>query len=132
MLCILAGAISWHPADRADTGRNSGNDNDAVLAELRARAEAFRNQNFYIPGDIEDAMTELDKIISEEDRQKLKSGEITPIDIHHTFGMYLRNRWGLWGGSRLAEYFNRLGIYHPDAMSSEILCRYVHRLQAES
>jgi hypothetical protein len=35
--------------------------------------------------------------------------------------MWIRNNWGLWKGSRLSEYFNNIGIYHPDDMSGIIL-----------
>lgn len=41
--------------------------------------------------------------------------------LHHGFGTYLRNTWGLWGGSDLVLYFNSLGIFHPDDMSGLIL-----------
>jgi hypothetical protein len=36
-------------------------------------------------------------------------------------GLTIRNCWGLWGHSRLAKYFNELGIDHPDDMSGIIL-----------
>lgn len=46
--------------------------------------------------------------------------------VHLGFGMWLRNNWQLWGGSRLSKYFNDLGIFHPDDMSEIILVSY-HR-----
>jgi hypothetical protein len=35
--------------------------------------------------------------------------------------MWMRNNWGLWGGSRLAKWFNNQGVKHPDDMSGVIL-----------
>lgn len=35
-------------------------------------------------------------------------------NVHMGYGLNLRNRWGLWGDSRLSKYFNDLGIFHPD------------------
>ena len=44
----------------------------------------------------------------------------------------MRNNWGLWGGSRLSKYFNKIGIYHPDDMSAIILESYRRNLQGEA
>lgn len=41
--------------------------------------------------------------------------------LHFGFGMYLRNNWGLWGGSELSKFFNTNQIFHPDDMSGIIL-----------
>lgn len=38
--------------------------------------------------------------------------------------MWIRNNWGLWGGSRLQKYFTDKGIHHPDNMSHVILVHY--------
>jgi len=41
-------------------------------------------------------------------------------ELHHTLGQYLRNEWGFWGEEKtdLILWFNKIGIYHPDDMSS--------------
>lgn len=51
--------------------------------------------------------------------------------VHHSLGRYLRNRWNLWGQSRLAKYMNELGIHHPDDMSSIILDSFQRRLKGQ-
>ena len=43
--------------------------------------------------------------------------------------MWIRNNWGLWGGSRLLKYFKERGITHPDSMSAIILACYYHWLK---
>ena len=65
------------------------------------------------------------------DRARIKSGAASPIDMHHGLGMYLRNQWGLWSGSRLADYFHEMGIHHPDDMSGIILDSYVRHLRGD-
>lgn len=40
--------------------------------------------------------------------------------FHFGFGMWLRNNWDLWKGSRLSKYFNSIGVYHPDDMTGII------------
>jgi hypothetical protein len=78
----------------------------------------------YIPKDLEDCFRELDKLLTENNREKF--GETMPAYYHMGLGTNLRNRWGLWSSSRLREFFLDLGITHPDDMSSIILNSYHH------
>jgi hypothetical protein len=60
-------------------------------------------------------------------RQTMDGGE-----FHFSLGMWLRNNWGLWkGGNELTDYFNSIGIYHADDMSSIILFCYVKLLRGD-
>jgi hypothetical protein len=52
----------------------------------------------------------------------------TFLSYHFGIGMWMRNNWGLWAGSRLAKYLDSLGIHHPDGMSSFILETFWYRL----
>jgi glutathione peroxidase-family protein len=61
---------------------------------------------------------------------RLKS-EKDMILYHHGFGTWLRNYWGLWAGSRLAQYFNQIGIHHPDDMSGIILTSFWRHLHSQ-
>ena len=86
-----------------------------------------RIDDIYIPANIDEAMVELDgEILSYEDREYLMSlsEEEFLCDTHHTLGAYLRNAWGLWFNSRLAQHLRALGISHPDDMSAYILATY--------
>ena len=47
---------------------------------------------------------------------------------HFGFGMWMRNNWGLWKGSRLSKYFNSIGVYHPDDMTGIIFDSYHRQL----
>ena len=65
-------------------------------------------------------------MLKPRDIQRLKELQ-SPDEMskyHFGFGMYLRNNWGLWGGSRLQKYFFDRGISHPDNMSGIILKHY--------
>lgn len=74
---------------------------------------------------IESCKDDLDFIKGMSERQFMSTS-------HHGFGTNLRNEWNLWwhesdtmGWSKekpkLTEYFNSLGIYHGDDLSSIIL-----------
>jgi len=50
---------------------------------------------------------------------------------HFLWGMSLRNNWGLWRKNKLTNFFNKLGIYHADDMSTIIITsfhRYLHNI----
>ena len=52
----------------------------------------------------------------------MRSGAEDDMSQYHFGpGMWMRNNWGLRRGSRLAKYFNDIGIRHPDDMSGIIL-----------
>lgn len=75
---------------------------------------------------MKDCFVQLDKTLSEKDKTEIKSLESRDetIKYHHGLGMWLRNNWGLWGGSRLQKYFLNKKVDQPDGMSSLILEYY--------
>nr|MBC8147401.1 hypothetical protein [Bacteroidota bacterium] len=87
----------------------------------------------YIPKDLTDCITQLDKIMDEASKIwcRKHSEQYFSYKAHHGLGMWIRNNWKLWGSSRLSKYFNELGIYHPDDMSGIILKSYYRYLNSE-
>ena len=84
----------------------------------------------YIPKDVEDAIRVLDTRFSEEEKDNLRKVE-SGLDLHFGLGMWMRNNWGLWAGSRLADYMGRCGFWHPDNMSSYIISAYLTHLKGK-
>ncbi|WP_265129474.1 DUF6794 domain-containing protein [Chryseobacterium oranimense] len=82
----------------------------------------------YIPKDLEDCFVQINTFWNDSIKAKVKTLEEDEFTgkVHLGFGMWMRNNWQLWGGSRLSKYFNDLNIYHPDDMSGIILVSY-HR-----
>jgi hypothetical protein len=78
----------------------------------------------YIPSNLADCFIELDKILSSRDKAYIRKNGTS--GLHMTLGMFSRNRWQLWGGSRLKKYFldTNGGMMHPDSMSGIILRYY--------
>lgn len=96
----------------------------AFAAETKINATKDKDSptGVYIPTDLEDCFKELKKMLPEDLVTKMKSGpEKDMIKYHHGLGTWLRNNWGLWAGSRLREYFKKLGLAHPDDMSTVVL-----------
>lgn len=94
--------------------------------ELEKRLAAEKINDVYIPQNLQESFIELDKLLTEINKKEMLalSKREDMIRYHHGLGMWLRNNWGLWGGSRLQKYFTGRGITHPDEMSSVILFHY--------
>lgn len=102
---------------------------ERLVLQKRLVAESIEGR--YIPKNLQEAFLELDKELSEIDKKEmtaLKSRK-DMIKYHMGLGMWMRNNWGLWGGSRLQKYFTDKGMWHPDGMSTVILFFYWDWLQ---
>ena len=107
------------------------NPNDSIsMNEREIEKELIASKDtlngFYIPQDIYDAMPRLDSLLEVKDREEYKNlkDRFEIYKYHHTLGMALRNRWGLWQGSKLYKYFKNRGINHPDDMSGILMEAY--------
>jgi hypothetical protein len=87
----------------------------------------------YIPKDLEDCYVQIDKKLADSTKSLILT--MTEDDfsarMHFGLGMWMRNNWGFWRGSRLSKYFNEKGIYHPDDMSGIILNSYYRNLMGK-
>ena len=100
---------------------------EKVSSQRDYRYLVDRIDGIYIPKDIDEAIDSLDEIISPEDKRYITDSlslEDFGARCHHGLGTWIRNNWGLWGGSRLQRYFVDKNVYHPDEMSGEILNAY--------
>jgi len=85
----------------------------------------------YIPTDIYDAIRELEKMLHPALIEKIKncSGKHELVgEYHYSLGMWIRNNWGLWQESRLAQHLASIVPgFESDYMSSFILeCFWKH------
>jgi hypothetical protein len=94
--------------------------------EYRRRLALERIDGAYIPKDLGDCFIELDKILSEIDKKEIIAlpAKRDMVQYHMGLGMWMRNTWRLWAGSRLQKYFMDRGIRHPDDMSGVIMEYY--------
>jgi hypothetical protein len=80
-----------------------------------------------IPSNLEECFKELLKSPQQDldDWKKIPEHDAV-CGLHFGSGMRMRNDWCLWGKNKLVEYFNYIGIYHADDMSSIIYTSF-HR-----
>jgi hypothetical protein len=89
--------------------------------------------HIYIPLNLKECLTELDKMlpaVAKNEMQSLKNGS-GMISYHFSLGLWVRNNWGLWGGSRLQTYFHLRGFDEPDGTSGMILSYYYEWLNGK-
>lgn len=98
----------------------------AERQEYQRRLTLETIDGVYIPANLLECFVELDKRLSEIDKKEMLAlpERNDMISYHLSLGMWIRNNWGLWGGSRLQKYFMDRGISHPDNMSGIVLVHY--------
>lgn len=82
----------------------------------------------YIPKNLDECFQQIDFFWSDSLKKEVKnmSEDDFTTNAHFGFGLWMRNNWALWGGSRLRTYFYEMEVFHPDDMSGIILDSY-HR-----
>ena len=88
----------------------------------------MKNSEIYIPKNIEEAISILNEMLSNDDKKYLF--EEGAISVHHTLGRWIRNNWGLWEeeSNDLKEHLISIGFTHPDDMSNYIIEEYIKYL----
>ncbi|MDP3510527.1 MAG: WG repeat-containing protein [Candidatus Melainabacteria bacterium] len=104
----------------------------AHLMKMNVHKDGSSATSVYIPENLNDALKELDAMLppaAKADMMLISKAEMT--GYHHGLGMWLRNNWGLWKGSRLSQYLKTLGFMHPDDMTGTILDAYWSKLHGQ-
>ncbi|PWK16935.1 DUF6794 domain-containing protein [Xanthomarina spongicola] len=100
--------------------------------KVRYTTDSLRGH--YIPKDLDDAINSLNKIYSDSlkvEITKLAEKDYVYGNYRFGIGLWMRNNWQLWGGSRLSKFFRDNKIGHPESMSVVILESYYRFLKNE-
>lgn len=112
-------------------------DEERKKEEFKKRLTLEKIDDFYIPKDLYECMTELDRILNYESKKQLKEAkDIWQFNGHMGgLGMWIRNNWGLNGGSRLQKYFKDRNIgkemFGNDEISGVIIEQYIKWLKGD-
>ena len=87
----------------------------------------------YIPADLEDAFSELNRL---SDPAGLVQFKASPEDsirrkLHFGLGRWIMVNWGLEDGSRISHYLKGRGVSHPDDMVEVIIITWHRRLNQQ-
>jgi hypothetical protein len=82
------------------------------LAERERRLTLDSIDHIYIPKNMEDCMIQLDKDAPQKNKDEMRAlkSKNQMANYHLSLGMWIRNYWGLHGGSRLLVYFQNRGF----------------------
>ena len=87
------------------------------------KEESEKGSEIPIPKTVDEAISTLEKILSDEDRDYLF--ENGAISTHNSLGRWIRNEWGLWTKSELKNELKKKGFEHPDDMSNYIIEEFI-------
>lgn len=74
-----------------------------------------------VPKSLDEAHLELERLLPNREIARIDAMKSEDeINCYH-LGLWIRNCWGLWGGSPLATHMRRHGFTHADDMSGVIL-----------
>ena len=106
---------------------------DAIFSNIQENNNHKLNKVKGKPNDFQEALVYMDSMMTEGLKdwvRCLPDGEFG-LQVHHGFGTQIRNKWELWGNSKLAQNMYLMGVFHPDDMSSIILDSYQLKLKGE-
>jgi hypothetical protein len=101
--------------------------------EYRERITKDKLFGVYIPKNLDDAMLQLDQLISVESQKKIAA---LPEDtvctlLHNRLGQWMITNWGFYGGSRISHYLRSAGVSFPDDMADFLLLAYHRKLNGK-
>jgi hypothetical protein len=107
---------------------NPPNDEAEFERQYQERIKKDRLNGVYIPRNLDDVLVQLNKLTSEEARQKFRA---IPEDavckvMHNRLGQWMIANWSFYEGSRLSNYLRSAGVTYPDDMADFLILAY-HR-----
>ena len=112
----------------AFTGYSQSEDANKYNSEYQKNIQKTHINGIYIPKDMADAFSELNRLISQDNKVLFKSeDEIEACrSLFFSLGRWITIKWQFYEGSRFSHYLNQVGIKHPDDMVFFTLILY-HR-----
>lgn len=109
------------------------NDEKEFEKQYQERIKKDKLNNIYIPKNLDDAMLQLDKIISPESQAKIKAvpEDSVCLALHNRLGQWMILNWGFYGGSRLSHYLRSAGVTYPDDMADFLILAYHRKLNGK-
>ena len=82
----------------------------------------------YIPKDLPDAITELNKLTEESSRVKFKAMSESDAEhkLYFSLGRWVATNWSFYEGSRMSHYLREVGITFPEDQAGAIILAW-HR-----
>jgi hypothetical protein len=102
-------------------------------AEYAKRITMEMINGVYIPVDLDDAFSELDRLSDPKGIAEFKSSPEDSIrrKLHFGLGKWMLVNWGMEDGSRISHYLRQKGVTDPDDMVEFIIVMWHRHLNGE-
>ena len=109
------------------------NDEKEFEKQYQERIKKDKLNGVYIPKNLDDAVAQLNKIISAESQSVIKAipEDSVCLILHNRLGEWIILNWGFYGGSRLSHYLRSAGVTFPDDMADFVLIAYHRNLNGK-
>lgn len=110
-----------------------GAQEDEYTKRYEERIRQSELYGVYIPKDLAECFSELNKRISMDAKRKfLTLDEYEAAEkLHFSLGRWMWHNWGFHEGSRLSVYLSQMGLKSPDEMADLIIITYHRYLRKE-
>lgn len=104
--------------------------NDSIYYE---RVQQEELDGVYIPLDLYDCFKILNQQMSDDAKKQFMAFPDDKVDrmTHGTLGFWMEHKWSISEGSRLTEYFRKMGVPHYDYMIGIIIQSYHRHLHGK-
>jgi len=99
---------------------------DSAEQAYQKRILKSRLNGVYIPKDLYDAFTQLNRLMDAPTRKQFQLMTEEDAGKKLYLIMWICNNWGMYEGSRLSHYIQNLGITNPEAKAHFLITTY-HR-----
>lgn len=113
---------------------NPPNNESDFERQYQERIKKDRIGGVYIPRNLDDVLVQLNKLTSEEARQKFKAipEESVCKVMHNRLGQWMIANWSFYEGSRLSNYLRSAGVTYPDDMADFLILAYHRHLNGHT
>lgn len=126
--CVVGfGGAALHGQD------GPANNEQEFEKQYQERIRKDKLNGVYIPKNLDDALLQLDKLISAESKQKILAipEDSVCMALHNRLGQWMITNWGFYGGSRISHYLRSAGITYPDDMADFLIMAFHRKLNGK-
>jgi hypothetical protein len=101
--------------------------------QYQERIKKDRLYGIYIPKNLDDALLQLDKLLSPQKQAELMMMHQDSVvkKLHNSLGRRIIDNWGFYNGSRMSHYLRSAGVTYPDDMADFIILAYHNKLNGK-
>lgn len=130
-LVLLLPAFAFAQTNPADEG--PADTEEEYQKRYQERISKDRLHNVYIPKNLDDALAQLDKNISEESKVAIKDipEDSVCLKLHNRLGRWMITNWCFYEGSRISHYLRSAGVTYPDDMADFMIIAFHRKLNGK-